>query len=68
MILLMFSFGVMAQTPQPKKEVPLKDQMDEGDKLLLARDVCRKPMEALETKFEGLDKKQLEKMKKDCQY
>ncbi len=67
-ISLLFSFGLMAQVSESKKELLLKDQMDEGDKQLLNRDACRKPIEALETKYDKVDKKTLVKMKENCQY
>jgi hypothetical protein len=67
-ISLLFSFSLMAGVTESKKELPLKDQMDEGDKQLLKRDACRKPIEALETKYDNVEKKTLVKMKENCQY
>jgi hypothetical protein len=67
-ISLLLSFSLMAQVTGSKEELPLKDQMDEGDKQLLKRDTCRKPIEALETKYDNVDKKALVKMKENCQY
>jgi hypothetical protein len=69
-ITLLFSLSTLAQVPSPqsKKTPRAQDQMDEGDKQLLKRDVCRKPMEALETRYDNIEKKDLEKMKANCQY
>jgi hypothetical protein len=69
-ITLLFSLSALAQTPSPqsKKSPKAQDQMDEADKQLLRRDVCRKPMEALETRYDNVEKKDLEKMKANCQY
>lgn len=50
-----------------KKENPNSIQMDEGGKQLLKRDVCRKPIEALETKYESISKDQLKKLKAECE-
>jgi hypothetical protein len=67
-ISILFSSSLMAQVTESKKVIPLRDQVDEGDKQLLKRDACRKPIEALETKYDNVEKKTLVKMKEDCQY
>lgn len=58
----------LAITPINKKEEKKPEKRDYGDKQLLQRDVCRKPIEALETKYSDLTKEQLEKMKAKCSY
>ena len=65
---LLFSLNVFAQEANQKKEQPKKDQMDYGDKQLLRRDTCRKPMEYLETRYSDIPKEKLQKMKEDCSY
>ena len=62
---LFLSLNALAE--EAKKEVK-KDTMDYGDKQLLKRDTCRKPIEALETKYPNLTKEELEKMKAKCEY
>lgn len=66
---LMFSLNSFAQTTfEAKKEPQKKDDMDYGDKQLLRRDTCRKPMEYLETRYPNKTKEELAKMKKECAY
>lgn len=62
---LFLSLNALAE--DPKKEVK-KDTMDYGDKQLLKRDTCRKPIEALVTKYPNKTKEELEKMKAQCEY
>ncbi|WPU64348.1 hypothetical protein [Peredibacter starrii] len=45
-----------------------RKKMDYGDKQLLQRDVCRKPIEYLQTRYPDFTKEQLEKMKSECKY
>jgi len=42
--------------------------MDYGDKQLLKRDSCRKPIEYLQTRYPDMKKEDLEKMKAKCEY
>jgi hypothetical protein len=67
-LLLIFSFQSFAQSADSSKKSDKKEQMDEGDKQLLKRDTCRKPIEALETKYPNITKEELEKMKSKCDY
>lgn len=53
---------------EDSKKEEKKESMDDGDKQLLSRDVCRKPMEYLETRYSQFKKEELEKMKAKCKY
>lgn len=64
---ILFSLQAYSRPADPK-ESSKKDKMDYGDKQLLHRDACRKPMEALETKYPDIKKEELEKMKSKCDY
>ena len=64
---LVLSLNTFAQTDTTKTK-DKKDKMDYGDKQLLKRDTCRKPMEALQTKYPEMTKEDLEKMKAKCEY
>lgn len=64
---LLLSLSAFAQSDDSKKD-DKKDKMDYGDKQLLQRDTCRKPIEALETKYPNMTKEELEKMKAKCAY
>ncbi len=64
---LFMSFNALANSEESKKDEK-KNQMDYGDKQLLKRDTCRKPIEALETKYPDYTKEELEKMKSKCEY
>lgn len=68
LIALLVSVSAFSQTNEKKKDLYHKDKMDYGDKQLLNRDVCRKPLEALETKYANIKKEELEKMKEKCGY
>ena len=66
---LLLSFNVYAQkSDDSKKDSSKKEEMDYGDKQLLKRDTCRKPIEYLETRYPNKTKEELEKMMKDCSY
>ncbi len=69
-IILFFIFSLVAFTQTLTEEDKKKERakMDDGDKQLLQRDACRKPMEALETKYEHVQKEKLEKIKDTCPY
>lgn len=62
LLTLIVSFHAFAQSPDKK------DKMDYGDKQLLERDACRKPIEYLQTRYPDYTKEQLEKMKSECKY
>lgn len=69
----LFIFAVLITTSafaqyDAKKDDKKKEKMDYGDKQLLNRDSCRKPIEALETKYPQYTREQLEKMKAKCDY
>lgn len=68
LIAFFFSFAAFSQNDEKKKDLYQKDKMDYGDKQLLNRDVCRKPIEALETKYDNIKKEELAKMKEKCGY
>lgn len=53
---------------EDSKKEEKKESMDDGDKQLLNRDVCRKPIEYLETRYSQFKKEELEKMKAKCKY
>lgn len=64
-----FSLYAFAQNKQELGQVKSyieKNKMDYGDQQLLMRDVCRKPIEYLETRYEGIPKETLIKMKEKC--
>lgn len=65
---LLLSSYSYAQDIDSKATSLKKEEMDEGDKQLLKRDTCRKPMEALESKYLNLSKTELEKMQQECSY
>lgn len=66
---LLISLNAFSKTTDSsKKEQEKKEERDYGDKQLLERDTCRKPIEALETKYPDLKKEELEKMKAKCDY
>lgn len=67
-VALLFSISTFAQSNDSQKESEKKDTRDYGDKQLLQRDTCRKPIEALETKYPDIKKEDLEKMKAKCAY
>lgn len=64
---LFLSLNAMANSDESKKDEK-KAQMDYGDKQLLKRDSCRKPIEYLETRYPDVKKEELEKMKANCTY
>lgn len=64
---LLLSFNSFAQSSNSQEQDPRK-KMDYGDKQLLQRDTCRKPMEYLQTRYPDFTKEQLEKMKSECKY
>lgn len=61
----LFSLNALAQTEDNAKKE--KDKMDYGDKQLLQRDICRKPVEYLETRY-GMTKEEIQKQKAKCTY
>ncbi len=66
---LFFSFYAYSQNKQEMKQAEdyaKKNQMDYGDKQLLMRDTCRKPIEYLETRYENIPKETLVKMQERC--
>lgn len=66
---ILVSVNSYAQSDEASKKLAEeKSKMDYGDKQLLKRDTCRKPIEALETKYPNLTKAELEKMKANCTY
>lgn len=66
-LFLSLSFSSFAEDKRAK-ETAQKEKMDYGDKQLLKRNVCRKPIEHLETRYKGISKEKLEKMKSECEY
>ena len=62
---LLLSFHSWAQSSESKLE-EAKKKMDYGDKQLFQRDICRKPIEYLETRYSDFTKAQLEEMKAKC--
>lgn len=66
-IILSLLVSLNALAEDSKKEEK-KESMDDGDKQLLNRDVCRKPIEYLETRYSQFKKEELEKMKAKCKY
>jgi FMN-dependent NADH-azoreductase len=68
LIALTFFFSIYAysQTKQEIQETSKKLKMDYGDQQLLMRDVCRKPIEYLETRYSNVPKDKLLKMKEKC--
>lgn len=71
---ILFSLNTFAQTletgtlPKPQKEPSKYEKMDSSDEEVFKRDVCRRPIEALETRYSQYSKAQLEKMKSECKY
>ena len=63
---LIVSINSYAQSDEKKDEK--KDSMDYGDKQLLKRDTCRRPIEYLQTRYPDMKKEELEKMKAKCAY
>jgi len=66
-ILLSLLLSLNALAEDPKKEEK-KETMDYGDKQLMKRDTCRKPIEYLQTRYPDVKKEDLEKMKAKCEY
>jgi len=62
---LFISLNSHALSDEKKEE---KKEMDYGDKQLLKRDSCRKPIEYLQTRYPDMKKEDLEKMKAKCEY
>ena len=62
---LLFSLNVLAESEDNAKKE--KDKMDHGDKQLLQRDICRKPVEYLESRY-GMTKEEIQKQKEKCTY
>lgn len=63
-----FSFSVFAQNSEPQKKVEkTKEVIDYGDKQLHQRDICRRPVEFLETRY-GMTKEEIAKAKAKCPY
>jgi len=65
MLTLLLSLNVQAQDPKKEEK---KETMDYGDKQLMKRDTCRKPIEYLQTRYPDVKKEDLEKMKAKCEY
>ncbi|WP_408097349.1 hypothetical protein ACJVC5_00110 [Peredibacter sp. HCB2-198] len=63
---LLLSFNSFAQSSNTQENP--KKKMDYGDKQLLQRDTCRRPIEYLQTRYPDFTKEQLEKMKSECKY
>lgn len=64
-----FSLYAYSQTQQENKlaqDYAQKAKLDYGDKQLLMRDACRKPIEYLETKYDNIPKEELQKLQKRC--
>lgn len=62
---LFLSLNALAEDPKKDEK---KDTMDYGDKQLLKRDTCRRPIEYLQTRYPDMKKEDLEKMKAKCEY
>jgi hypothetical protein len=58
---LFVSLNSLAFADESKKESDKKDKMDYGDKQLLQRDTCRKPIEAPGNKVSGHEKRRARK-------
>lgn len=64
---MFISLSTFAENSEPSKKMEKKEKMDYGDKQLHQRDVCRKPVEFLETRY-GMTKEEIEKAKAKCTY
>lgn len=64
---MFFSLSTFAENSKPSKNMEKKEKMDYGDRQLHQRDVCRKPVEFLETRY-GMTKEEIEKAKAMCPY